>query len=71
MTHQQAFEPYPFDGFIQKDAQTFADTIVGLLNDPQQANNIGKSARATMEKNYSWAKNLDKMSQIIFATTDH
>ena len=53
------------NGFLipSKNPDAMAEIIIKLLNDPALRERIGKSARKTIEENYSWDKITDKILQ--------
>jgi glycosyltransferase involved in cell wall biosynthesis len=49
----------------------FAAQVVSLLRAPGRAEEIGRAARACVEKNYSWAANLAPLDQLLAASRDN
>ncbi len=60
----------PKDLSIQKDEISFANAIISLLKNKMDASLLGKNARKSMEKNYSWDKNLRLLDAIIPRSPD-
>ncbi len=50
---------------IQKDANSFANSVISLLSDKETSDRIGENARKAVENNYSWEQNLKLLDTII------
>lgn len=50
---------------LQKDAISFAEAILSLLQDKKASQGLGKNARKTVEEKYTWEKNLRFIDTII------
>lgn len=66
--------PQAFDGIDAERGQDilvaatesdFAEQVVGLLREPQRAFEIGRCARACIERRYSWAGNLRLLDELL------
>lgn len=53
------------DLVVADDAPAFADAVVGLLQSPERAAAIGRSARRCMERGYSWEANLRPLDALL------
>jgi sugar transferase (PEP-CTERM/EpsH1 system associated) len=49
---------------IAGDAQGFAQSVLGLLRDPDRSNAIGAAARACVERRYRWDTNLAVLDEV-------
>ena len=55
---------------IQNTAETFASSVVALLQDKEKSKQMGLNARAVMEKNYSWENNLRLLDSLLENSTN-
>ena len=56
----------PGEGLIiAKDSAAFAHAVIRLLNNKTDQQEIGRKARACMEKNHSWAKSLENLDLLL------
>ncbi|MGA8260133.1 MAG: TIGR03087 family PEP-CTERM/XrtA system glycosyltransferase, partial [Arenicellales bacterium] len=53
------------DLLVGDSEEGFAEAVLRLLRDPDGAREMGKSARACMEKHYSWDSNLAFLDEIL------
>ncbi len=56
---------------IVDDAKTMAAAIVDLLHDETRRREMGRKARAYVEREHSWASHLQRLSKIIDTTATH
>ena len=57
------------DLLVADGAEAMARAIVRLLESPQQAAALGRSARACVERSYSWEQRLAPLAEIVFPSS--
>jgi len=53
------------DLVLGENAEEIAEGVIGLIKEGSLRKSIGDNARRIVEKNYCWAKNLEKLNSIL------
>lgn len=53
------------DLFVEDCPERFAQQVIRLMTDPELRKKISANARRTVEEKYNWAKNLEKLENIL------
>ncbi len=53
------------DYLVADDATAFGDAVCSLLDDPTQAQSLGKAARSFVEQNYNWETVFEHLDDIV------